>query len=175
MAIDWLYSCWPQDGRCLTSRGKPAPRPPGGGEEQCEPEALRFAIAVEVAQKYQAVCWVDGALGYLPHWLADPQWFTPTLDQWRAFWQEVDQLGAWEWKPSYDPSPDVVIDGISWGLEMEYRGSRVVTVGSNGYPGGRWDDMGPVFYRFLAAVDGLIGGRRFRGKGRRFWTGETRD
>ena len=68
--------------------------------------------------------------------LAKTEYFVPTEDQWREFWQEMEQLQIWKWKNSYSPS-DIgaeVFEGGGWHLLMAYHGRSIDTSGDNAGP-----------------------------------------
>lgn len=78
----------------------------------------------------------------------------PTDAQWQALFDELERIKAWKWKRDYT-NPNV-FDGTSWRAIVSYETSDpcdLVSYGSNSYP--------PDFKAFLAAIQKLIGGKKF--------------
>lgn len=84
----------------------------------------------------------------------------PTKEAWTNFWKSMDQVKVWEWKSRYD-NPKVR-DGLAWSLEIQRGDRKVVSGGSNGYPGsgnakpGGWGPTA-LFMEYQKAVEELIG------------------
>jgi hypothetical protein len=87
-----------------------------------------------------------------------PQTIQPTGQQWRQFWLEVDRIGVWAWLPEYT-SPDVVLDGTQWRLELCHGARKVKSEGSNAFPASTGMDrtIDPAFAQFLRALAHLTG------------------
>ena len=101
--------------------------------------------------------WVNGRLEIRSDYHPNPFFRSPTPEAWDDFWIEVDELGVWEWESSYhDPG---VLDGIGWGLRFGRDGRRIVSRGSNAYPGQTKRFGGPTtdFRRLTRAVTCLVG------------------
>jgi hypothetical protein len=99
---------------------------------------------------------------------------TPSASQWRQFWKAMDEVNLWDWQAEY-PNP-LIADGTKWGLDIAVAGKGIRSSGSNTYPGGpaagpkpttppaslRLPEESKVFDAYLKAVEGLLGGERFR-------------
>jgi hypothetical protein len=89
----------------------------------------------------------------------------PTDEQWKEFWDTLDALRVWQWQPDY--SNHDILDGTSWGIEIEYADRAVKSGGANGYPdadGKPGDKEGrktKTFQAFSEAIKKLVGGRDF--------------
>jgi len=95
-------------------------------------------------------------------WETRVETIAPSHAQWQAFWESLDEIGVWRWRPHY-PNPGV-LDGTSWSVDIAVGDKAVRSHGSNGYPTAdgtlaREPTPTPEFRRFLAAVRALIGGR----------------
>ena len=78
----------------------------------------------------------------------------PTDAQWQSFSDELERINAWKWKRDY--TNPKMHDGVSWRAIVSYETSDardLVSYGSNSYP--------PDFKAFLAAIQKLIGGKKF--------------
>jgi hypothetical protein len=95
----------------------------------------------------------------------------PSASQWRQFWKAMEEIDLWRWQPEYaDPR---IADGTKWGVDIEFAGRTIHSVGSAIYPGApprskkppnaepNPDDKGK-FPDYLQAVEKLLGGERFR-------------
>ena len=71
----------------------------------------------------------------------------PTESEWQVFWKELDRIGVWDWKEHYTCS-ELIMDGTSWILEIDYNGKSLKTGGSNAFPS--------EFRRFEGAMQKLI-------------------
>ena len=81
--------------------------------------------------------------------------------RWRRFWRDVDRLGVWRWRRSYELRP-VVPDAEGWSVVLAVGGRRVAAEGLGTYPDLRGRPTRRrelAFEPFLAAVDRLLGGR----------------
>ncbi len=93
---------------------------------------------------------------------------TPTPEQWRGFWKSMDEVGLWDWRPRYDDSR--IFDGTFWSVEADHAGRSVRSQGRQLFPGQETipgpgeirRDRGPLFEKYLAAVEKLLGGEPFR-------------
>ena len=92
---------------------------------------------------------------------------TPSPERWREFWKSMDEVGLWRWRPRYeDPR---LADGTHWSVEADHAGRSVRSQGHNLYPGQETlpgpgeirADSGPLFEKYLAAVEKLLGGETF--------------
>lgn len=85
----------------------------------------------------------------------------PSAEQWRAFWQKMEEVKVWEWRVGYYTR---AYDGVRWSLEFELGGRKVRASGSNAYPSDE-DVTGTatifegseVFAKFREAVRELVG------------------
>jgi hypothetical protein len=91
---------------------------------------------------------------------------TPSRQQWRAFRRALDEIGVWSWRERYEPD-GVIFDGTGWSLSLRYPDRSLVTEGGNCYPDAHGErssttEVTATFRQFEAAVEALLGGRRFR-------------
>jgi hypothetical protein len=86
----------------------------------------------------------------------------PVPARWRRFRAEMDSIGVWAWRHTYDDCS--TIDGGGWALEIQYADRKLDSKGHDAYPGvggkplreaerGRPDNPFP---RFCKAVSRLI-------------------
>jgi hypothetical protein len=61
---------------------------------------------------------------------------TPDASHWNAFWNALEFLDIWSWKPKYDTLElgVAVCDGQGWQLQVQHAGLSVVSSGVNAYP-----------------------------------------
>lgn len=80
----------------------------------------------------------------------------PSPEAWSQFWNDVDDLGVWEWAERYEDRS--VAAGTDWGVDLQNGKRRVSSVGSNVYPP---EGTGPEptfeWHRFCQAVHRLLG------------------
>jgi hypothetical protein len=94
-----------------------------------------------------------------PDQIAPP--VTPTKEQWDAFREALDSLGAPRWQADY-PNNRRVFDGTQWHVEIEYADHTLKARGDNNFPdaegkpkpGAHWT---PTFQAFVNAVKRLLG------------------
>ena len=55
----------------------------------------------------------------------------PNPSQWNSFWQELDELGVWDWNLHYDLC---CLDGTRWRVKIVYRDLELESSGENDYP-----------------------------------------
>jgi hypothetical protein len=89
---------------------------------------------------------------------------TPTPEQWREFRQTLDAMKVWHWRAEY-PNHGVC-DGTQWSLDIAYHDRILIAHGDNNYPNDTGTPSGvaeptSAFNRYLAAIQKLLGGRRF--------------
>ena len=89
----------------------------------------------------------------------------PTQAEWRDFRQTLNELKVWQWQNDYPRGG--VVDGTQWLLEITYSDRAMKSRGDNNYPDAAGKPTGkpeftPVFNRYLAAIEKLIGGKDFR-------------
>lgn len=90
---------------------------------------------------------------------------TPSEEQWREFRETLDDLQVWRWRAEY-PNPGVC-DGTGWSLDIAYDDRALESHGDNNYPDASGNsndhpDHTEVFKQYLAAVEKLLGGGKFR-------------
>jgi hypothetical protein len=92
----------------------------------------------------------------------------PSPEQWREFWRSMDDVGLWHWRPVYEDSR--VADGTHWSVEAVHGGKSIRSRGRILFPGVETleaarklpEGTGPLFEKYLAAVEKLLGGLPFR-------------
>ena len=79
----------------------------------------------------------DGAMLVLKDTPRDPDCpptrveISPSVDAWRKFWAELDDLDVWSWQRSYEK---FMVDAIVWELEVRGRGKYVRVSGLGAFP-----------------------------------------
>jgi hypothetical protein len=79
--------------------------------------------------------------------------------RWQDFWREVEAIGVWNWKRSYESN---LLDGTQWTLKLGHTGHTLHTSGNNAYPETEGHEFplehppGGQFDRFLTALSHLI-------------------
>jgi hypothetical protein len=77
-------------------------------------------------------------------------YFSPWVDDWKSFWEELNDIKIWDWKEKYEMI-EFDSDVSRWEIELEYKEKKVVSK----YPK-RTDDFVKIdfkeFDRFLSAV-----------------------
>jgi hypothetical protein len=103
------------------------PSPVFGGRTE-----LVFEDGYLVRREYELL-WKHG-LG--KNVLSKTEYFVPTENQWRCFWEEMNRIRVWSWKEKYDPGDigENVYDGGGWHLIVAYRGKAIDTKGGNAGP-----------------------------------------
>lgn len=89
--------------------------------------------------------------------LADSVEISPTAEQWARFWEQIDEIGVWQWSREYE-NPE--LEGAHWYIHMRSGERSVTSEGDTAFPGS-CESAEPTeeFKRFLAALSELIGGR----------------
>ncbi|HMK53683.1 MAG TPA: hypothetical protein VK444_02790 [Methanobacteriaceae archaeon] len=83
---------------------------------------------------------------YLPGtYEAKEKMINPIKSKWKNFWDEVEDLGLWDWEQEYHLC---CLDGTGWKIKIEYNGKEVDSVGQNHYPAN--------FLNFFDALEELI-------------------
>ncbi len=83
----------------------------------------------------------------------------PSTEEWLAFWDALDRLGAWSWgKDYFDPD---ILDGTQWSVRIRLGRGRLTSQGSNAYPPTGNNDETKEFRQFRAAIGRLLGGKEF--------------
>ncbi|MDY7104988.1 MAG: hypothetical protein S0880_27695 [Actinomycetota bacterium] len=82
-------------------------------------------------------------------------------ERWTSFAATLDELGVWDWAPSYtaahDPAAEPggeVVDGVSWRVHISWDGRTVLASGIDTFP--------PSWDAFCESVERLLGGLSFR-------------
>lgn len=128
------------------------------------PTTLRFGMRFAPGLSGHSLVWDGEALIRYdgPHFFGEAKitkTVTPSAEQWRTFWEKMEEVRVWEWRPRYYTK---AYDGVSWGLVLEHGGRKVRSSGSNGYPsdGDVTATAGlggsEVFKKFREAVNGLL-------------------
>jgi hypothetical protein len=84
----------------------------------------------------------------------------PTGARWRRFWDKCDKIGVWSWAPVYEPL-SLVMDGSSWGLQIDCGRGTVLSEGSNAYPPDGDPDETEDFRVLCRAISSLVGAPPF--------------
>ena len=74
----------------------------------------------------------------------------PEQENWLGFWEDIEEIGFWDWGPSYDMLEG---EGIRWYVDIRFRGVRHRSGGINGFP--------PRFGEFCVALTRLMNGADF--------------
>lgn len=131
------------------------PNEPGAkASETLLPRALRFnMVSAPMIRSYKLV-WDSETLTYETSGFPRPKItkVVPSAEQWRAFWEKMEDVKVWEWRGRYEPNA-VVYDGVSWGLQIEHGNRKVTSSGNNAYPS--------EFGKFREAVRELAGKETF--------------
>ena len=97
--------------------------------------------------------------------LIESKKIAPSGEQWMAFWDRVNDIGIWQWKPYY-PNPGV-LDGDKWEIDIAVGKQRISSQGEGNYPKQNYslsqNELGrsKTFLDFITAVRDLIGGLPF--------------
>jgi hypothetical protein len=59
---------------------------------------------------------------------------TPSEEEWKNFWDKMDEIGIWDWKREYPDPYAMVIDGFKWNLKIELGDKKIESSGYNVYP-----------------------------------------
>jgi hypothetical protein len=119
-----------------------------------------FSFSYGSFADYREVRWENDGLVYRQDLRAEVITLSPTVADWRRFWALSEAVNLWEWREYY--MNDEILDGTQWELEVEFQGQKVVSGGSNAFPGwekGPFFPDGCEFGRFLHAVRTLTGGK----------------
>jgi len=138
----------------------------GSSPRACIPDRFYFHTEAINSGEYSELVYSRGALRFRAGVVfrqTPYRQFQCTADAgaWSRFWQRVDQIGVWNWKPDYTNS--LVQGGLKWNLEIGYAGRALKTGGQRSYPGsnGPGYTAESEFGQFLAAVQALAGVSEF--------------
>ncbi len=130
------------------------------------PEELRFSygayggpsLAVELRKDTVVLrrgAWPDGNTPPA----IDSVRVVPTADEWRGFWDAVEEAGVERWRRRY--RAENIADGVGWQLRLRADGGTLESGGSNAYPdrSGREHkgEQTPEFLAFMDALGDLVG------------------
>jgi hypothetical protein len=59
---------------------------------------------------------------------------SPTREAWQRFWERIDSLGVWQWKPDYSNRKRAGTDGESWDLTLRAGAKQLKSKGYNAVP-----------------------------------------
>lgn len=82
---------------------------------------------------------------------------TPDDQEWERFWAWMDEHDCWAW-PEVCVNRMQVDDGTHWNLVVERGDRKLVSGGSNAYPGSETTDPSAVFRAFIEQMRRLLGG-----------------
>jgi len=92
---------------------------------------------------------------------------SPSKEQWETFWNEIEEIGTWNWKNEYK-NPGNILDGTQWTIEILYKGKYFESYGDNNFPGGfernisNIDEKSETPWRlFVKSVQKLVGDKNF--------------
>jgi hypothetical protein len=89
----------------------------------------------------------DGVLVYSPDGSkSNEEELSPTEAEWNRFWQEMDELGVWEWNPTYQLC---CLEGTHWKIKIIFNELELDSSGENNYPDN--------FLGFWEALEELLG------------------
>jgi hypothetical protein len=96
------------------------------------------------------ILWRDDVLFYTPDSSEDNQEeISPTEAGWNQFWQELDELGVWDWNPTYQLC---CLEGTQWRVKIVYNALVIESTGENDYPDnflGFWEALEELMDRDL--------------------------
>jgi hypothetical protein len=91
---------------------------------------------------------------------------TPTEEQWKSFWKEVEKARLWDWSKDYTNYD--IHDGTIWLVDIDYHGRSIKSQGSNSYPSegnvsrpSLDGEYSKPFEVILQGVRNLLGGMEF--------------
>jgi hypothetical protein len=97
--------------------------------------------------------------------LVETKKIVPSLQQWQTFWDKVNELEIWDWKPNY-PNPGF-LGSEKWEIDINAGRRRIVSRGEGNYPKQNASLSNTEFGRsrafldLIVAVRNLIGGLSF--------------
>lgn len=87
--------------------------------------------------------------------LASMEEIAPDDKAWAEFWDELEAIGAWDWKSRYDNTD---AEGTHWFVHIAKGGRSIISEGENAYPGADSLESSENFECFLEALRRLLGG-----------------
>ncbi len=83
----------------------------------------------------------------------------PTTAAWARFWEELDRLGVWDWRPGYR-AERVADDAYAWAVLIAIGGRTLRANGEGAFPGASADSeqITPSWADFVEALSDLVGG-----------------
>ena len=82
----------------------------------------------------------------------------PSLSDWGKFWDNLDEIGFWDWKEDYEQC--CLVDGYEWNANIAYNGREMQSAGLNDGPTQVvGDGMVSTLEHFLDALEDLCGVR----------------
>ncbi|MCL5257362.1 MAG: hypothetical protein M1319_06150 [Chloroflexi bacterium] len=121
------------------------------------PRALHFQL-LRGDTGQLLVSWEGGKLVVVKRLYSIPKEITPTSEDWRGFWEAVEQCGVWSWARRYRSKRCMVLDGTHWHLTLACQENTVESEGLNAFPGSDSITPSDQFNRFLRAIEALAGG-----------------
>jgi hypothetical protein len=125
------------------------------------PDALEFTTAGFGASTYVFEVRGDTVVARQGGWGSpapvDSIRHVPTAEEWRAFWDAVDEAGVRRWGVYRNED---VVDGGGYTLRIEHDGVVLESSGSNAWPdqrGREHEEVTEAYNRFRHALDVLVG------------------
>lgn len=78
----------------------------------------------------------------------------PDTNAWAQFWDELETIGVWYWKPLYEEGAE---EGVHWFVHIVAGDRRVTSEGENAFPGEDRSGTTNEFERFMTALSRLLG------------------
>ena len=72
----------------------------------------------------------------------------PRPEAWKRFWERIDSLGVWQWKPDYHDPNRSVPDGESWSVALRHGANKVKSQGYNAVPEG-YSEFHDAVYKLM--------------------------
>jgi hypothetical protein len=137
---------------------------PGAATDEKSAGRVRCSSGDHGGNSYE-VRW-DGAMAVFVHRAARNKLLAmeriaPSSVEWERFWKWMDEHGCWDW-PEVCVNKMEVVDGTYWNLMIETGDRRMVSGGSNAYPGSQTAEPGEEFRAFVKQIERLLGGVEFR-------------
>jgi len=138
-----------------SDQGQAGPNEPGA--KVCEtllPRTFRFSMWGSAVPGSDVLVWDGETLMYKTSGFSHPKTtkIVPSVEQWRAFWEKLEEIEVWEWQGRYDLDA-ITYDGGGWGLVIEYGEKTIRSSGRSAWPSD--------FTKFREVVGTLIGKASF--------------